>query len=1520
MSPLTYLSRVLLVFTCLLALALTGAGIVLIQQRYELMAQGMSAVEAGLSDALGVRVSIGQVQGPFWSGFELRNIRIYGSRKPDAPLLGTIPRVRAFYSLLEVLKLGKQPVVLEVHDPELSFSRDARGQLNYQPTFKKGPKEPPRLPKLPPIRLQVHKGSLHWQDRLQGGFESTWTNLQARCSLVNKRLVFEARTHEGPSELALDGSYLVEAEKGTLRAQTRALPTARWINYLAPNPQMRITGGEAEVETQVSWAPNVFKLQGALLIHRMSLEQLGLLQPVEDIEAIATFDNKVAQVSRVTGTLCGNRFQASGQVLDVDRPIQRLDFKGDAQSIDLVSLVPLVPDLANFHLSGKGSARAVVTGTTLRPVVDAQAHIPAAHVLEQQATNVTGTIHMEGIEVDVPVWQGSLNGGRVTGSSWFTLEVDPRLRTDAHWSGVQAAATLRPYLKQTLPLRGELTGDFRMAGTASDPHASGSLAVEGARYHDRDLPIARADFSYQGHVWQITDGLVGFDEARLHVDTRVHEDGVYAGRFSGNSFPLSALRSLGVEAPVTGTLVASGSFAGDAMRPGVVQAHGVADVANGTVMEQTLQRGHASWALAEGKLSLHDVGIEGAGGTVKGQAWFDLGKATKVPVAHAEFVAEQLKLEALEPVQVALAPQIGALQGTVAATGSMDSDGEDWRIQAETTATAVEAERLGTLRRVAGPLYFGHQRLSFPALVFAFGKETSGTLQGSLDFTQATPAAELELAMHNAPARDIETAVHWQELLQGTWIGKKFGAKLPMGPRRNLETLSGIAALPASSSVPLKRVLDHWARHHLEPLASGRTYQPSIPFWQATEGFYNLDLALEGPLSEPEVRLRLGLKDGKIYGHPMRTARLVAVYRDKHLHVPVFDAFEARDNGVSIQARGVVGADSVLAVYGHNLDLSWANPYLQAQEVELQGHGSFTLLAKGDPSDPRLEIAAGVSSGSIGPAGSKDPADQFTFSQADARATYYRGRMTIDSGKVLKDGKEALVSGGIPVLPGADNRLDLSIDLQGESLGIVSAFTRGEIQWKGGPGRALLKLEGTMEDPQLSGSIDLQGVALHDRNLKNDITDIRGFATITTDAVTIQRATAHYGGGTLVASGQLYLKKFVPDRLRLQAVARDVNFELTNGLYKGMVVASLEINGSVKRPVIGGTVAISRGTIDLDALTPAEGNAAAAPEPSPIELDDLSLRIHQGTGVTLLGPKLIGDARWMEVPLDGGLVVNGMLDNPQAKGTIFLRGGTFTLLNSPFDITSGTVDFLGVGVNAVSDPTGFEDLLPITTGPQMTSSKLPNARLNIVARGQVYDYNQRDFHNQSEHPNGGQLDIKATITGSLQNMERKFECPEEPQLSQERIEQVLGKESLVTGIINGEKLNSIVTNEVSGFLSTASRRFFNPFTSQLQELLKLEAFGFDLESSIDRQDQAMFSALAVSPSFYTETRTFFGGISLSGRYTVNRDRNTYQAGLNYRFNDHLSLQAGVDNRKLPDPKATSFFGNTSITLTTQRRF
>jgi translocation and assembly module TamB len=593
-----------------------------------------------------------------------------------------------------------------------------------------------------------------------------------------------------------------------------------------------------------------------------------------------------------------------------------------------------------------------------------------------------------------------------------------------------------------------------------------------------------------------------------------------------------------------------------------------------------------------------------------------------------------------------------------------------------------------------------------------------------------------------------------------------------------------------------------------------------------------------------------------------------------------------------------------------------------------------TVRAKGTLDDPHVAITGEVDRGTL---------NGFAYDQARAKAVYTAGRLSITESEITKDGRAAHITGSLPLppLPGND-AISMDMDLDGESLGLVSIVTKGEVEWLGGPGSLKLALRGSISEPKLTGGLDLRGGTIGIKALEGPLTNVVASASIGTQGIVVQRATADHGGGRISASGKLTMtREFMPQDMRFQVSAKSVDLKLKNKLYQGMTGASLEVSGKPEHPVISGIIALSRGTVLLPSGE--DSNAAPAGEMLPVTLKDLTVQV--GSGVMVSTGTAFTDRATMkmDVSIEGNLIVNGMLDDPQPKGVIRVRSGSFSTVNTDFRIVSdpvGRVEFLGAGLAGENDD--FLDILG-PSGPGLgVKSKVPNARLDVTAQARVWDYNGEDFRALKGTAEPDYLNVTAHVTGSLSNMEIAFEST--PPLSQDRILQVLGKESLITstfrGTPDGPQTGDILRREFTEFVSSGFGQLVN---NQLDVWLAetgskrfIEEFRLDLVSGVQTKEAAE-NLLLPNLSFYGQTRPL-GPLSLNARYTLRGNQTTtgtpadfqdyYQLGLNYRLSTIWSLQAGLDNglpglgqpQAIRDWQIDGVSVNVPITLRAQLRF
>ncbi len=1566
MTIFNRLNQILLVVTSLIVAVLLALGVWTYQNRNRLLSEALVEVERAASEAVGVPIKVGRITGPLWGGMSLRDVKVYGSDAENAPLIAFAPEVRASYSILEILKLGDKPVQVEVYGARVLLARDARGQISYQPKFKPSTGEAWEPPLLPPIRIVAHGGMIRWTDHYQrkAPFEASLKGISARADLVDSVLTFSGNGKELSSPLQVKGHYRLKGGSGAVAAEVGQIDVPRWVTYLAPSQDWWATRGEAQAQVDVKWEDptriETLAVNGQVQVQGAELEVRNLLRPVKAIEGEARFDLKEVTLERVQAQLEGNRVTGAGKVLGIDRPWvpnskttgPTLDIAYTAQGVDLKSLEPLVKDLDQYGLSGTAEVAGQVSGYAADPVVTADVQVPQAQIVKQDLQQVSGQVRYQDMAVTIPAWTGTVHGGRVDGATRLrfgtgkpgTPEGDLHVETTASWQGVNLPALVAPYLEAPLPLQGSASGSVVVSGPATNLDVRGRAEVLNGGYASQNIEAVSGAFHLNGKRWEVPEALVQLAGGSLTATAMGNEGGSVTGRFQVVDFPLDRLASMGVEIPMAGSVTAEGLIGGNAQVPESIRVSGKAMGPRVIIDGQEITEALVRWSFAGKRLDLPLVEGKTGGGSVTGSGHLMLPEtAESIPDFSFDLAVKDVEAGDVEPLQRLLVHDLGMVRGLVTLTAHAESQNQALRLKGDVEATKVDAERFGELERVWGPIYYGHDRLTLPELrakpeLGSQGDDAEILVKGDLDFsglrdgTQKDPVADLTVTTIDANLRQIMEAVHWQQLLRGTWIGRRM-VDASLGPGTPAGDLPGREGQPLldgtlpSSFAPL---LDHWKEAKKEPLPSNELFLASRrPFWQAFEGRLSMDYAITGPVSAPDMRLRAHVRHGKAYGHRLETAQVSLALKDDRLLVPYLSV--SSEDGGSVYAKGILGPDQMLEVYGDRLDLAWINPWMQAQELTLGGRAGVTLRAKGTLSDPHVDITAEVNKGLL---------NEFAYDQARAKALYTEGRLSIQSSEIIKDGRAAHITGSLPLpaTPGND-AITMDMDLDGESLGLVSVVTKGEVEWLGGPGSMKLALRGTLEEPKLTGGLDLQGGSIGIKALEGPLTNVVASASIGPKGVLVQRATAQYGGGRIVASGNLAMtKEFKPQDMRFQVSVNQVDLKLKNKLYQGMTGATLEVTGKPDHPVISGIIALSRGTVQLPSGE--DPNAAAPAEMIPVTLKDLTVQL--GTGVQVsMGSALTDRATMkMDVTVAGNLIVNGMLDDPQPKGVILVRSGSFTTVNTDFRIVSdpvGRVEFLGAGLAAENDD--FMDILAPAGNSLGGKSKLPNARLDIKAQARVWDYNGEDFIAVKNKAEPDYLNVIAHVTGSLSNMEINFES--NPPLSQDRILKVLGKESLITSTFRGDsggpQTGDILRREVTEFISSGVGQFVN---TALDDWLVetgskrfLEEFRMDLVSGTQAQQAAQ--ELLPNLSLYGQTRPL-GPLSLNARYTINGNhtgqdnatQNYYQVGLNYRLSSIWSLQAGLDNGlpglgqqpALYDWKLDGVSVNVPITLKAQLRF
>lgn len=1470
MGPTLELKRLELAFNILVAivvLAIALGAFWMWRERARIYQDVVSTLEARAGEALGLPVEIGGIEGLWWKDLVLRDVKIRGYPGESAPVVVYLPRVQANYSIAEILKLGKKPVEVVVTRPVVTLERDAAGQLNVRPAKRPAgePGEPPRVP----IHIRIREGSVSWLDAFQATssqvvpFHRSIRLGMADVTVRDGEVRFLAQARDADAQIRLRGRHDMVRGSGDASVQANALSIADWAGYAAPSDDYRILRGRADVVAKVRYAlehrgpPDV---RGQVWIADLVMEHKDVLAPVEKVGAWAEFDLKQVHLKSLTATVIGNTFTGSGTV-DIRNPADPLlDLRISLPRVDLASARHIVPELTPFGISGTASGQARVHGSARDPVVEVEAAIGNAVALKEKLGPGSANIRFHHMKAEVSNLELAIHGGKATGSVWFTTDSHPAAGGRIAFQGVQIGPAAAPYLPRPLPIRGRASGTAEISGPMDAIRIAGSIAIADAAFGRQPVESGRASFLiHRGNVTVSDIDLTVPDGGRIAGQVGWDDGGDLVMELVGENVDLGSLRRAGLDVDLAGRASASVHAAGNMAEPDTLEIAGRIEAGPGEAYGQPVQDVAGDFSLVAGRLVLSNVVGHAAGGRIAGRGVvgpLSFERDLPPPDVRLAFEIAGADLSRITAVAEAAREPLGGLKGRASARAvELSVHRGKLRVAGTLDATDLDAPRIGEAAAVGGEFVLDGGRLTLRDVQVARGATSLG-ISGDVVLGE-NPALSLRIRTADADVRTLLGAVHWRRLLQGTWMLRRAEEVTPGEPRPFAELPDREAFEYDPSQVfDLSALYNHWLGVSATPsVVTEEHIKAARPFWESIDGTLDAEIRLDGTARSPEIFAQADLRGGKAYGHALSTASMLAWFGRGELTIDHM-VVEATEGG-RVAVNGALGNGRSLEIAARDLDLSWINPFLPGQDLTLAGMAAGTIVATGTLEKPRLAISATAERGQI---------SDFLYDSAMARASFEGGLLDIEEVALVKDGKEARVTGTLPIgLRPEDTELNLTLDVRGTGLGIVSVLSKGLIDWRGGDGQLRVDIIGTQAAPRLRGALKLQDARVAVKTLTGEISDIDAVAQVGAGIVKIERATASYGGGRLEATGFITMKQFKFDSYLLDLWATPLNLVLPNGMFDGTVDGHLGIGGKFERPSVTGEITVSKGTLSLAAQTP--GGGGPQDGGTPIDLSGLNLNIKDQ--VTVVQPNL------MNLRVFGNLVVSGTVMQPDFKGVIHVvpGGKITTFYTNEFTVEEGRVEFLGGG-RPDEESELVKEFLPEDRQRQAVAMAVPNARVYVVATGTTTDYD-RLHDSEATSATGTEsvrppkvVKVKATITGTLTDLRYTFQS-DPPEYSQSEIETLLGKPSLVTGVITkGTGGISEIAREVGpAALNFLLRQSLNPLVDPLVGRY-LRDYSLDLVS-----DPTRAGILTGMPGFNVavsaETRPLIGPLSFSYRRVIN---------------------------------------------------
>jgi translocation and assembly module TamB len=249
-----------------------------------------------------------------------------------------------------------------------------------------------------------------------------------------------------------------------------------------------------------------------------------------------------------------------------------------------------------------------------------------------------------------------------------------------------------------------------------------------------------------------------------------------------------------------------------------------------------------------------------------------------------------------------------------------------------------------------------------------------------------------------------------------------------------------------------------------------------------------------------------------------------------------------------------------------------------------------------------------------------------------------------------------------------DLNLSSKVDLQ-----ILSEFDK-EIT-ASGLSTARIAINGTLEEPALTGALEISNGFFRHFSFPNSLTEISALVSFKNKNITLQSLQANSSGGTLTAGGSAILKGYGFQTYRFDLYAQKIRIHFPEGL-RSTVTAELHLQNQGNASYMVGDIDVVQGvylrtfeetpTLFSYARVPTFAGlpgAVAARNPT-----QLNIHIHSDEGLQVRN-------NFANIVSSADLNLIGSLDNPVLVGRLDVKKGTITFRNREYKVTRGSIDF-----------------------------------------------------------------------------------------------------------------------------------------------------------------------------------------------------------------------------------------------------
>jgi translocation and assembly module TamB len=284
----------------------------------------------------------------------------------------------------------------------------------------------------------------------------------------------------------------------------------------------------------------------------------------------------------------------------------------------------------------------------------------------------------------------------------------------------------------------------------------------------------------------------------------------------------------------------------------------------------------------------------------------------------------------------------------------------------------------------------------------------------------------------------------------------------------------------------------------------------------------------------------------------------------------------------------------------------------------------------------------------------------------------------VDLTNFALDGRDTSLklSGSVPL---AVEKLGEPLDMKAAGTADLALFALFDPNVRSsGNSELAATITGTVASPNVTGAVQVRNGSFFLPDLPNGLSDVNGSVVFSNNRATIQKMSAHSGGGDISLGGSLSFGQGSPFVYHLEAAARNVRVRYANSI-SVTANSDLRLSGSSASGVLSGTLTVTRVVFTPNADAGNLLAAASSSASSQADQGDFLSGLHLDVGVESAPNLQVSTNLSRDVEAEIQLRLRGTPDHPIVLGSVTANQGDLKIFGTRFSLNRGEVSF----VNAV---------------------------------------------------------------------------------------------------------------------------------------------------------------------------------------------------------------------------------------------